>query len=64
MLSNKRKQYIRLIRTINELCDELIYLDDSQKWFVDQVTDDLRTMNRYNCKFLIDDLNKRILVRR
>ncbi len=64
MLTNKQKQNKRQIRTIYKLCDELMYLDDSQKWFVDQVTDDLRTMNRYTCRFLIDDLNKRIFVRR
>ena len=64
MLSKKEKQHTKRLKTIRDLCDELVYLDANQKWFVDQVTDGLRTMNKYECTILINRLNHRISVRR
>ena len=64
MLTGKVKRYIRPINNIYELRKEFINIDKSQKWLVNQLTDNLKTVNKYDCQIVINDSTKRILVRR
>ena len=63
-MTKKKKMHIKRIKAISDLCEELVCLDDMQKWFVDDITDRLQTMNKYECEILINEITKRISIRR
>lgn len=64
MLSKKDKARIKKIKTIYELFDELLCVDEKQKSFVDETSDLLRDMNNGDCNHLINYLKHCIAKRR
>ena len=64
MLSKKDKARLKKIKTIHELFDELLCVDEKQKSFVDEASDLLPDMNIGSCNHLIDYLKHCIAKRR
>jgi hypothetical protein len=64
MLKPKDKARIKMIKTIYELFDELLCVDENQKSYVDETSDLLRYTSNRNCNHLIKYLKGCIADRR